>query len=57
MLIDRVSSIRKTITRFNYEPFLSEFNLTVHCHHVYKFVYPEEILGCPECIERLMTNN
>lgn len=38
------------------ETIFNEFNLTAHCNHVTQFVYPEEILGCPECIERLMTN-
>lgn len=38
------------------EIIFNEFNLTAHCNHIAKCVYPEEILGCPECIERLMSN-
>ncbi len=49
------SAGRKVIDRS--EIIFNEFNLTAHCNHIAKFVCSEEILGCPECIERLISNN
>ena len=56
MAFNHVSSVvRKVIDRSEIN--FNEFNLTAHYNYITQFVYPKEILGCPECIERLISNN